>query len=263
MFSIARAAGAGSITLSLQPRRIFQPAVGPASRRCRGVLTRIRWHPPGSIGRQQRPRRSRAEALSAKAGGARRRADYGWGQVIHMDKQLFRRLLILTSGVVLLNAAAATAQDRLCDPGDEDCRAILINYIRNETVGIDVAFWFMEDARYTDRADQEASGRRAGARADGSARERQLPAERRRGSSELQTAGIPMREAAHQLHPPLEDDAVPRPGRRRVQRRQLQRRRVAPAHRHALRELHRRGDLLHQRRRRSSTASGRSSTITG
>ena len=45
--------------------------------------------------------------------------------------------------------AAATAQDRLCDPGDEDCRAILINYIRNEKVGIDVAFWFMEDARYT------------------------------------------------------------------------------------------------------------------
>ena len=34
-------------------------------------------------------------------------------------------------------------------PGNEDCRAILINYIRSETVGIDVAFWFMEDARYT------------------------------------------------------------------------------------------------------------------
>lgn len=43
----------------------------------------------------------------------------------------------------------SSTQDRLCDPGDEDCRAILINYIRNETVGIDVAFWFMEDARYT------------------------------------------------------------------------------------------------------------------
>ena len=52
--------------------------------------------------------------------------------------------------VLLLLAAAAPvrAQDRLCDPGNEDCRAILINYIRNETVAIDVAFWFMEDARY-------------------------------------------------------------------------------------------------------------------
>jgi phosphatidylserine/phosphatidylglycerophosphate/cardiolipin synthase-like enzyme len=41
------------------------------------------------------------------------------------------------------------AQDRLCDPADENCRTILINLIRNERVGIDVAFWFMEDARYT------------------------------------------------------------------------------------------------------------------
>jgi len=37
----------------------------------------------------------------------------------------------------------------LCDPSFEDCRAILINYIRNENIGIDVGFWFMEDARYT------------------------------------------------------------------------------------------------------------------
>ena len=35
------------------------------------------------------------------------------------------------------------------NPGDENCRTILINYINNETVGIDVAFWFMEDSRYT------------------------------------------------------------------------------------------------------------------
>ncbi|HEX5475481.1 MAG TPA: Ig-like domain-containing protein [Vicinamibacterales bacterium] len=44
---------------------------------------------------------------------------------------------------------AQTSADRLCDPAAEDCRAILIDYIRNETVEIDVAFWFMEDARYT------------------------------------------------------------------------------------------------------------------
>jgi phosphatidylserine/phosphatidylglycerophosphate/cardiolipin synthase-like enzyme len=57
----------------------------------------------------------------------------------------------LTLGAIVLLAGAvpSSAQDQLCDPGNEDCRAILINYIRNETVAIDVAFWFMEDARYT------------------------------------------------------------------------------------------------------------------
>ena len=59
------------------------------------------------------------------------------------------RTLILAVGLLFATAAPGRAQDRLCDPGGEDCRAILINYIRNETVGIDVAFWFMEDARYT------------------------------------------------------------------------------------------------------------------
>ena len=48
-----------------------------------------------------------------------------------------------------ISATPARALDRLCDPSYEDCRAILINYIRNENVGIDVGFWFMEDARYT------------------------------------------------------------------------------------------------------------------
>ena len=52
-------------------------------------------------------------------------------------------------GLLTVASGSARAADKLCDPGDEDCRAILINYIRNERVGIDVAFWFMEDARYT------------------------------------------------------------------------------------------------------------------
>lgn len=47
------------------------------------------------------------------------------------------------------SAVPARALDRLCDPGNENCRTILINYIRQETIGIDVGFWFMEDARYT------------------------------------------------------------------------------------------------------------------
>jgi phosphatidylserine/phosphatidylglycerophosphate/cardiolipin synthase-like enzyme/regulation of enolase protein 1 (concanavalin A-like superfamily) len=46
-------------------------------------------------------------------------------------------------------AVPARALDRLCDPSFEDCRQVLIDYIRAETVGIDVGFWFMEDARYS------------------------------------------------------------------------------------------------------------------
>ena len=39
----------------------------------------------------------------------------------------------------------ADAQDRLCDPGGEDCRQILIDLIRAENVGLDIGFWFLED----------------------------------------------------------------------------------------------------------------------
>ena len=45
--------------------------------------------------------------------------------------------------------AAAQAQEWLCDSSYQDCRTPLIELIRNETVGIDVAFWFMEDTRYS------------------------------------------------------------------------------------------------------------------
>jgi hypothetical protein len=49
------------------------------------------------------------------------------------------------TALLFLPAAARAQVERLCDPANEDCRAILIDYIRAETVGIDVAFWFMED----------------------------------------------------------------------------------------------------------------------
>ena len=42
----------------------------------------------------------------------------------------------------------ASALERLCDPAFEDCRAPLTTLIDRETVRIDVAFWFMEDARF-------------------------------------------------------------------------------------------------------------------
>jgi PLD-like domain len=43
----------------------------------------------------------------------------------------------------------AQAQERLCDPELEDCRAPILNLIRNERQGIDVGFWEMSDSRYS------------------------------------------------------------------------------------------------------------------
>jgi hypothetical protein len=51
--------------------------------------------------------------------------------------------------IVLIVLIPGTAHaDRLCDPSFEDCRESLLNLIRAEQKGIDVAFWFMEDPRY-------------------------------------------------------------------------------------------------------------------
>jgi len=42
-------------------------------------------------------------------------------------------------------APRADAMERMCDVAFENCRVPLIDLIRKETVGLDVAFWFMED----------------------------------------------------------------------------------------------------------------------
>jgi phosphatidylserine/phosphatidylglycerophosphate/cardiolipin synthase-like enzyme len=62
-----------------------------------------------------------------------------------------RRVLafLLLGSVVLAMPRSASAADVLCDPSYENCRTRLIDLIRTENVGIDVAFWFMEDPRYT------------------------------------------------------------------------------------------------------------------
>ena len=55
--------------------------------------------------------------------------------------------MALATTLVMVGVPSVTsAQDRLCDPGGEDCRQILIDRIRAENVGLDVAFWFMEDS---------------------------------------------------------------------------------------------------------------------
>ena len=46
--------------------------------------------------------------------------------------------------------ARARAAEMMCDPSYQDCRATLLNLIRNETQSIDVAMWFMEDQELAD-----------------------------------------------------------------------------------------------------------------
>ena len=67
---------------------------------------------------------------------------------------------LLTAALValfsLVGAAARPAsaqplapQERLCDPAFQDCRADILTYIQQETVEIDMGFWMMTDARYS------------------------------------------------------------------------------------------------------------------
>jgi phosphatidylserine/phosphatidylglycerophosphate/cardiolipin synthase-like enzyme len=46
-------------------------------------------------------------------------------------------------------SAQAPLDERLCDNSYEDCRAAIVQLIRNENVGIDVSFWFMTDTTYS------------------------------------------------------------------------------------------------------------------
>ena len=110
-----------------------------------------------------------------------------------MTRQLrFRLVLGCMLGISLASATPARALDKLCDPSHEDCRAILINYIRAETVGIDVGFWFMEDARYTTELIKRfQAGVPVRVIMDVRANE-STPANADR-LNELKTAGIPMR----------------------------------------------------------------------
>ena len=68
------------------------------------------------------------------------------------------RLLSCTTAVtaltlILISATPSSAQvapaDRLCDNAYEDCRATILEMIRNEKAGIDVSYWFMTDWRYS------------------------------------------------------------------------------------------------------------------
>jgi phosphatidylserine/phosphatidylglycerophosphate/cardiolipin synthase-like enzyme len=87
----------------------------------------------------------------------------------------------------------AAAQDWLCDTAEQDCRSPLIDLIRAETEGIDVAFWFMEDPRYpVELKRAQDRGVRVRVLMDLKANsEYPLNASR---LNELRDAGIPMRQ---------------------------------------------------------------------
>jgi phosphatidylserine/phosphatidylglycerophosphate/cardiolipin synthase-like enzyme/regulation of enolase protein 1 (concanavalin A-like superfamily) len=108
----------------------------------------------------------------------------------------FKHRIALVLGMLVaglgMSATPARALDRLCDPAHEDCRAILINYIRAETQSIDVGFWFMEDARYTtELINRFKAGVKVRVIMDLRANDtNQFNAQR---LAELQAAGIPMR----------------------------------------------------------------------
>jgi len=59
-----------------------------------------------------------------------------------------RILISLVLFAIFLPVATANAQERLCDTSFEDCRQPLWQLINNETQGIDVSFWFMQDSSY-------------------------------------------------------------------------------------------------------------------
>src|ERR1051326_5162042 len=63
------------------------------------------------------------------------------------------RILQVTLALVLftLSVTSAKAQDTLCDTAFEDCRQPLWTLIDNETVGIDIAFWFMQDTSISNK----------------------------------------------------------------------------------------------------------------
>jgi phosphatidylserine/phosphatidylglycerophosphate/cardiolipin synthase-like enzyme len=103
------------------------------------------------------------------------------------------RVAAATVLACLCLASAAGAQDRLCDPGGESCRSILLDHIKAETVGIDVAFWFMEDARFTAALrERAAAGVPVRVLVDTRANATNKYNAARLG--ELAGAGIPMRE---------------------------------------------------------------------
>ena len=67
----------------------------------------------------------------------------------HRQATAIFALLAAAMSLQAVAPAPAAALELICDPAHQDCREPLIKLIDQETVRIDVAFWFMEDLRYS------------------------------------------------------------------------------------------------------------------
>src|SRR5215510_2821189 len=60
--------------------------------------------------------------------------------------------VVFSSILILFSSTEVSAQvERLCDTSFEDCRQPLWTLIDNETVGIDVSFWFIQDTSLSNK----------------------------------------------------------------------------------------------------------------
>ena len=73
-----------------------------------------------------------------------------------MNNSRVSSLLLTAFALAFITLAPRTSaaqtlppQERLCDPTFEDCRADILKYIQQENVQIDMGFWMMTDARYS------------------------------------------------------------------------------------------------------------------
>ena len=153
--------------------------------------------------------------------------------------------------LILTFATPSSAQvapaDRLCDNAFEDCRATILQMIRNETAGIDVSYWFMTDWRYSGEIIKRwQAGVPVRILLD-------LRADPGYPAGVLHPAIVHQRRdtdppEGHDRHQSLEDDAVQGAERRPLQRRELRERLVlAVGSGRGIPQVRGRGDLFHDR----------------
>ena len=126
-------------------------------------------------------------------------AAYGPGQYGHfaMTHRSFFFSLLIALGALAGSSTPAEAQarldERLCDPAYEDCRSQLIQLMDAEPEAMDIAFWFMEDARYT-AAIERAVRRNVRVRVLMDPRANSTYTLNAQRLAEIQADGVPMRK---------------------------------------------------------------------
>ncbi len=109
-----------------------------------------------------------------------------------MTPKIFSTIFLLPI-LFLFLASSSHAAERLCDTSFEDCRAPLLALINNETVAIDVAFWFTDDTTFSN-ALIAAKNRGVQVRVLMDTRAEDAHPQNATILQQLVNAGIPMRE---------------------------------------------------------------------